>query len=625
MSSTNNNINNNQRPGNRTTTTTSSRMAMTTTTHRVISMNLIFGMLSVHLLGGHSGVTATSHASTSATTRGTSLSSSSSASFSNTVDSVRRRVEEGDVSTPSQQQSSYSSSSPSLRRRQQDEEQWLLQQQTQQHRQDEEQEGRILECIPSLIMDFESCSAFCMETTESPLNTFIVLDGPKPFVNGTDEDLQFCCACFSGYAYCSDNIPECSDYTNLDDGTFDSVELNTDAHVVGMEDTDSNDSEPPSPTVAPSTMVLDDLMDTMMVNESMSCVDDANVTDSTGCAGFCANKTGVPSHAFGSQPEMDEYYCICSVMLDGENIFCSDNMEDGWDDSFNNSTIPIGGDDESVRHIDELVRPRFNNGNGAGDSQEAATTTCREEGIMDWLTCEQFCIQSTGHALNSFSTMTGPFDDEPSHCCACYHGDHYCSDNVPSCQAYANLVAIEGDADDETEEDITGTVQNNQAESSSALAFQDSPSCLASDVTSSQACAEFCNLSTGDSGHAFGAIEVNDQYYCICHQSVSSSTRTSSNTGDLVPRPRSVIPTDTSTSTTGQSLHIYCSDNMEEGWQDFFFSQDGSLKTPSLPTAPIVQESESSSSSSQSPRYISFLSLTSLFVCVVLSHVLFLP
>ena len=72
----------------------------------------------------------------------------------------------------------------------------------------------------------------------------------------------------------------------------------------------------------------------MMLNESISCLDDVNVTESMDCARFCANETGDMSHSFGAEPDLEEYYCICTALSNNQSIYCTDNIDE-WDDLSN--------------------------------------------------------------------------------------------------------------------------------------------------------------------------------------------------------------------------------------------------------------------------------------------------
>ena len=140
---------------------------------------------------------------------------------------------------------------------------------------------------------------------------------------------QFCCACFSGDAYCSDDIPECQDYVNLDVGGL-SIKWNQSQQA---KDGPTNSTE--SPTESPTAMDLSD---------DLSCLD-LNVTDTLSCIDFCQELTGETAHEFGSNFEFDKYFCVCSSTILGEGTaeYCSDGMSDTWKEALSNSTIlPVG-------------------------------------------------------------------------------------------------------------------------------------------------------------------------------------------------------------------------------------------------------------------------------------------
>mmetsp|Transcript_5609 Transcript_5609/g.13559 ORF Transcript_5609/g.13559 Transcript_5609/m.13559 type:complete len:544 (+) Transcript_5609:393-2024(+) len=456
-------------------------------------------------------------------------------------------------------------------RQSQDQQQRQLQEQQQQQRDDPV--GRMLECIPSGITDFDSCSSFCNATTSSSFNTFIVLDGPVG-LDGTVGEQSYCCACFSGPNYCADGIPQCASFANLDpEGTFHSV----------------------TRIAEPMEMLIDPIMST---NETVSCVDDVGVSDEVSCGDFCTLHTGLSGNVFDAQLELDEYYCLCTTMVDGESVFCNDNIDEDWDAKLDEPKKKgIKKEDDESASSPLHVRDRIDNGDRLLEVETVEGPTCRNEGVRDYVSCEQFCMATTGHALTTFSTMTTSADEEEqNHCCACYHGDSYCSDNVPLCQSYTNLVAREAEASDE-----------GMPEDSQVANDDDDPSCLALDIKSSPACGDFCIMSTGNSEHSFGSIEQNEQYYCICHQTVLSSRRSGPNSsGSFEPRPRSTVSTDTSRATSA-TQNIFCSDNMEEGWQVFFLNQDS---TDSVPNG----DEKTSSASSQLPRYFPIYGLTTLCV-----------
>ena len=481
--------------------------------------------------------------------------------------------------------SSPSSSSSFLRRPEQEQE---MQSKDQYQRQLQEQEdkngpgGRMLECIPSGITDFDSCSSFCDATTSSPYNTFIVLDGPQDSMAGWD--VAFCCACFSGPNFCADGIPECASFANLDpEGTFHSV----------------------TRIAEPMEMMTDHILST---NETLSCLDDVGVSDDVSCGEFCSLHTGLSGNVFDAEPEVNEYYCLCTTMVDGESVFCNDNIDEGWDASIDESQqkdIEKKGEGEDQSGVSSIlnaasnplqVRDRIDDGNRLLEIETAEGPTCRNEGVRDYVSCEQFCMATTGHALTTFSTMTtSAEEEEQNHCCACYHGDSYCSDNVPLCQSYTNLVAREAQASDEDmpEEDQVDNL--------------DGPSCVSLDVKSSPACGDFCIISTGKREHSFGSIEQNDQYYCICHQTVLSSKRSGPNPSEsFAVRPRSAISTDMSRATSA-TQSIFCSDNMEEGWQVFFLNQDTTYPEQNV-------DEKKSSASSLLPVYFPIYGLATMCV-----------
>jgi len=151
------------------------------------------------------------------------------------------------------------------------------------------------------------------------LNTFIVLDGPaKSSATGKSPVKQYCCACFSGDAYCSDDIPECIDYVNLDFGGV-STNWNT-----------SKEKDKPKGSVD--------------ISSSVSCIE-TNVTDTLACIDFCEQETGETSHEFGSNVDTDEYYCVCSstIIGGGTATYCSDNVSQNWEEALASSTVlPVG-------------------------------------------------------------------------------------------------------------------------------------------------------------------------------------------------------------------------------------------------------------------------------------------
>jgi hypothetical protein len=394
-----------------------------------------------------------------------------------------------------------------------------------------------LECIPHGITDFDSCSAFCNATTSSSWNTFIALDAPVMRLDGTVNH-AYCCACFSGPVYCADGIPECASYSNLDpDGAYQSLKLD-------------NFSVPP------------DFMNSMMKakNASLSCLDDMNVTDSSSCADFCTARTGLSDHSFNSHPEQDEYYCFCTTMVNGENVFCNDNIDD-LDMNISATTTTLHEKDDSLLSAIQ-VRDRMDPGGRSLNAEGSEMPTCKDERVSDYVSCEQFCLSNTGHAQSTFSTMITPIDEEENHCCACVHSDFFCSDNVPSCGSYSNLRALEDESDE-------GSTMEDQTD--------EDPSCIALDITSTLACGNFCMISTGQRDHSFGST-IFDQYYCVCDQPVLS-TKQLGNSDTFSPRPRSITSTVTSTTSSNfKSLDqkIFCSDNMEDGWKVFFLNQDQS-------------------------------------------------
>jgi hypothetical protein len=131
---------------------------------------------------------------------------------------------------------------------------------------------------------------------------------------------QYCCACFSGEAYCSDGIPECQDYVNLDVGGL-SIKWNQ---------SQQDDEDRKSTDVAAEADA----------SENVSCMD-LNVTDTLSCIDFCEELTGDTAHEFGSNDKVEKYYCVCSSTLLGEGTaeYCSDGMPDTWKEALSNSTV----------------------------------------------------------------------------------------------------------------------------------------------------------------------------------------------------------------------------------------------------------------------------------------------
>ncbi len=161
-------------------------------------------------------------------------------------------------------------------------------------------------CASIGVDGFDPCAAYCSEKTGVSLNTFIEMDT-------SPSSKQYCCACFSGNAYCSDDIPECIQYVNLDVG-----ELN-------IEWKQYNESEA---TVAPS--------------HNISCID-MNVTNTLSCIDFCEEKTGNSTkYEFRSDNNTNLFYCVCNSTLlggGGTPSYCSDNVPISWIAALTNSSI----------------------------------------------------------------------------------------------------------------------------------------------------------------------------------------------------------------------------------------------------------------------------------------------
>jgi hypothetical protein len=160
-------------------------------------------------------------------------------------------------------------------------------------------------CAAISVDGFPTCAAFCEQETGYSLNTFMEVDhGP----NGR----QLCCACFSGDAYCSDDIPECVDYVNLD---FNGLSIKW------------YNSEPEEPEIVDVSM-------------NVSCVE-SNITSSLACLDFCEEKTGDPTTEYRSNSTGVTVFCVCSssIVAGGNATYCSDNMSDRWKEALSNSTI----------------------------------------------------------------------------------------------------------------------------------------------------------------------------------------------------------------------------------------------------------------------------------------------
>jgi hypothetical protein len=142
---------------------------------------------------------------------------------------------------------------------------------------------------------------------------------------------QLCCACFSGDAYCSDDIPECTDYVNLD--------YNGVSNKWNNSEENDNDED-----VFDAAAVISNSSTIVNSNSSISCLE-LNVTNTLACIDFCEEETGDTSHEFGFDDVGEEYYCVCSstILGGGTATYCSDNMSDNWHNALANSTIlPIG-------------------------------------------------------------------------------------------------------------------------------------------------------------------------------------------------------------------------------------------------------------------------------------------
>jgi hypothetical protein len=160
-------------------------------------------------------------------------------------------------------------------------------------------------CAAMSVDGFPSCATFCEQRTGYSLNTFMELDhGP----NGK----QLCCACFSGDAYCSDDIPECVDYVNLD--------------FSGLSIKWYNSEE--------------DNSDSVDVSMNISCVE-SNITDSLACLDFCEEVTGNSTNEYRSNASGAKFFCVCSssMVAGGNATYCSDNMSDRWKEALSDSTI----------------------------------------------------------------------------------------------------------------------------------------------------------------------------------------------------------------------------------------------------------------------------------------------
>lgn len=170
-------------------------------------------------------------------------------------------------------------------------------------------------CAAISVSGFPSCAAFCEQETGYSLNTFIELDHGS---NGK----QYCCACFSGDAYCSDDIPECVDFVNLDFSGL-SIKWNN-----------SEEKDEESTQVETSSAGL---VDTSM---DVSCMD-INVTDSLSCLDFCQDEAGDSNYQYRGNAARERYYCVCkSTLIEGENVlYCQDSMSDRWKEALGNLTI----------------------------------------------------------------------------------------------------------------------------------------------------------------------------------------------------------------------------------------------------------------------------------------------
>jgi hypothetical protein len=177
--------------------------------------------------------------------------------------------------------------------------------------------GNATTCAAISVSGFPSCAAFCESKTGYTLNTFIELD------HGASGK-QYCCACFSGDAYCSDDIPECVDYVNLDFSGLSIKWNNSEGNEVEAETLAQ--TEPP-------TGLVD-------IGMNVSCMD-ANVTDSLSCVDFCEEKTGDSTSEYRGNAARERYFCVCSNTLigGGNATYCQDNMSDRWKDALSNSTI----------------------------------------------------------------------------------------------------------------------------------------------------------------------------------------------------------------------------------------------------------------------------------------------
>lgn len=170
-------------------------------------------------------------------------------------------------------------------------------------------------CAAISVSGFPSCAAFCEQETGYSLNTFIELAH-------SSSGNQYCCACFSGDAYCSDDIPECTNYVNLDFGGL-SIKWNN-----SKEDEKQEAQEAEVP-------------ETVDVSMNVSCME-ANVTDSLACLDFCDMETGANSTSeYRGNAARERYFCVCSnTLVAGENAtYCQDNMTDRWKEALSNSTV----------------------------------------------------------------------------------------------------------------------------------------------------------------------------------------------------------------------------------------------------------------------------------------------
>lgn len=172
-------------------------------------------------------------------------------------------------------------------------------------------------CAAISVNGFPSCAAFCEKETGYSLNTFIELAH-------SSDGSQYCCACFSGDAYCSDDIPECTDYVNIDFSGL-SVKWNN---------SEEDDKEEAKDAEIPGTVD---------VGMDVSCME-ANVTDSLACLDFCDVEAGANStsqYEYRGNAARERYFCVCSntLVAGGNATYCQDNMTDRWKEALSNSTV----------------------------------------------------------------------------------------------------------------------------------------------------------------------------------------------------------------------------------------------------------------------------------------------